>query len=166
MKNPMSRIFRMTTTPRASPRTPARTRRALAGRKTATEMRTRPSSGILRKAVGVRPLGRSGATRATHTIRTARTVSTATTPVGSCRRLPLAGRMDGKPSVKSGSAPADTGPWVASRWLHSHHASRPNDSTSRARAPTRTAWVRASGRTSAAAIVSAIPCVAATTLRQ
>ena len=74
-------------------------------------------------------------------------------------------------SAASSWSPSPAGPAAiansgACRWRHSHHTSRPKDSASRARAAARTAWVRTSGSTSAAATVSVMPWVAATTLRQ
>ena len=55
---------------------------------------------------------------------------------------------------------------VPCRLRHSHHTSRPNDSASSARATTSAAWVTRRRQELAAATVSTIPCVAATTLRQ
>ena len=55
---------------------------------------------------------------------------------------------------------------AACRWRQSHHTSRPNDSASRASATTRAACINLGGTTPAAATVSTIPCVAATTFLQ
>ena len=115
----------------------------MAGRARARAMTTRPSSGSLTNALGVRRLGWSGATRATHTSKMARIVSTAAILV---RTRPRLGRHEWR--LRTGSTIAATPLCVACRWLHNHHTSRPNDSASRASAATRAAWVRASGRMS------------------
>ena len=77
----------MTSRPRTGPTTQARRRRVVAGRTRASAMTTRPSSGTLMKAPGVRRLRWSGATRATHTTRRARIVSTAAMLVRTGPRL-------------------------------------------------------------------------------
>ena len=84
-------------------------------------MTTMPSSGTLTNALGVRRLGWSGATRAAQTSRPAATVSAAATPT---RKRPRVATT----AVRSAAA---------CLCAQSHHTSRPNDSQSRASAPTR-----------------------------
>ena len=57
----------MSSRPRSGPTTQARRRRGVAGRTTASPTTTRPSSGTLTNASGVRRFSWSGATRAPHT---------------------------------------------------------------------------------------------------
>ena len=155
--NAMSRIFKMTTRPRIGPTSPARMRRGDGGqddgqRDEREPLERDPEERGQRDVTAAGPERRERPRRA----EAARTVSTAAILVRSRSSAPCrAGRRD-----------AGSGCVRVAAVAPSHHTSRPNDSASRARATTRAAWTTASGSTSAAATVSTIPCVAATTLRQ
>ena len=84
---PMSRIFRMSRTPRTAPAAAATRRRARAGTARTTARPAIPSIGIRVNAPGVRPLNSAGATSAASTARKAATVTAR--PATRRRRVPV-----------------------------------------------------------------------------